>query len=148
MGLNTVWSAKVDRIFKTKPKKDEELFLNIVSMFLYSREDDTLSTLYNELGLETFTRILGLIGGSTLELPSQEELKDIMISSLCFYYKELKKQPWPEIHKLLPFNDVNAIRYGKNIAKLEKSIIEKIKNNFEDIDSKSIDAIDEIRKFI
>ena len=148
MALTTVWQSKVDKIFATKPKKDEELFLNIVSMFLYSREDDTLSTLYNELGLETFTRILGLIGGNTLELPSQEDLKDIMISSLCFYYKELKKQPWDEIHKLLPFNDINAIRYGKNIAKLEKSIIDKIKNNFEDIDSKDEDAIDQIRKFI
>lgn len=148
MGLTTLWEEKVNRIFKTKPKNEEALFLDIVAMFIYSKNNDSISSLYNEIGLEKFTRLLGIIGGKSIDLPSQEELKDSFLSALCFYYKELKQKSWPEVHKLLPFNDVNSIKYGKAISKLEKEIIEKIKNNFEEIEKLNGDGIDELRQYL
>jgi len=146
--INTIWQEKVSCIFKTKPKSDEMLFLDIVSMFIYSKENDDISALYNEIGLETFINLLGLIGGQTIFLPTQERLKDSMLSALCFYYKELKGYTWQEIHNLLPFNDINSIKYGRAIAKLEKEIVEKIKNNFQEIEERSDGGIDELREFL
>lgn len=146
--LNTIWEEKLHKIFQSKPKQDEELYLDIVSMFIYSNQNDDVSLIYKELGLDKFSSLLGLIGGKTIELPTQDELKFAMISALCFYYKDIKKQSWEEIHRLLPFNDVNAISYGISIAKLEKEIIEKIKNNFKDIDANNKDTIEELRGYL
>ncbi len=145
--MNTIWQEKVNRIFETKPKGEEELFLDIVAMFIYSTENDNISVLYKELGLEKFARILGLIGGQTIEMPSQERLRDGLMAALCFYYKEIKKYPWTEIHKILPFNDINSIKYGRAISRLEKEIVEKIKNNFEEIEEND-GGIDELRKYL
>lgn len=146
--MNTIWQEKVSCIFKTKPKSDEMLFLDIVSMFIFSKENDNISAIYNEIGLETFINILGLIGGQDITLPTQERLKDSMLSALCFYYKELKGYSWTEIHNILPFNDINSIKYGRAISKLEKDIVEKIKNNFKEIELHNKGGIDELKQYL
>lgn len=145
MELNTVWEERLKRIFATKPKSDEELFLDIVSMFIYHQEDDNISTLYKEVGLEKFIRLLGLLGGTSIEIPSQDHLRDSMLTALCFYYKDIKNKSWEEIKAILPFNGLNTVSYGIAIAKLEKDIAEKVRNNFKDIDE---DNINEITKYI
>lgn len=145
---STIWQEKIQRIFNTKPKGEEELFLDIVSMMIYSNNSDDTSTLYREVGLESFVKLLGLVGGRTIELPTQEELKHGIISALCFYYKNLQHKSWEEIHNLLPFNDVNAVSYGIAISKLENEIKNKIKNNFEEIENRNKNAIDTLRSYI
>lgn len=146
--LTTLWEDKLKTIFNSKPKGEEELFLDIVSMMIFNNQKDDISTIYHEIGLESFTRLLGLLGGSTITLPTQEELKHNVLSALCFYYRNIQKKSWEEIHNLLPFKDMNTVSYGIAISKLEKEITDKIYNNFKDIETKNKDAIEELRSYL
>ena len=68
--------------------------------------------IYKLLGVENFTTLIGLIEGRTLTFPSSEEFKELLITVLCYYYKEVENKEWDEIKSIIGDPDLNSIKHG------------------------------------
>jgi hypothetical protein len=129
----TVWDSRIEAIFQDKPKEDTEAFLDIVGMMIYNEKNDFLSLLYKNFGIELFTSFISVFSGKTIEVPKREELRDIIISALCFYYRELEGKNWKEVKTILEMENLKSIKYGRKIYSLKEDIREEILKDFKGI---------------
>lgn len=121
------------RINEALGKGEETIISDLIKLSLIkkaSKDRDYLiyTELYNLLGLEKFTEVISLLDGRSLELPTKDEMKDTVITVLCYYYRNVKKMEWPEIKEKLGIQDINAIRQGIRSSKFEsylKELVEK-----------------------
>ncbi len=144
--MKKVWEKQIADIFSTRSKKEEEQFFKIISLFLYNRENDQLTTLYRELGQDMFSRVIDVLGGENIILPNREEYRDMNLVALCYYLKEMKGMSWTEIHEALPFDNLNSIKYGKWIGKLSKDIRKEINVIFNTFKEKELNISDFISR--
>jgi hypothetical protein len=133
--MKDIWVEKIHTMFRKKPKEEEEIFLDIVSMIAYHRYDDKLSALYKELGVETFNKVIAILSGETVSFPDRQDWHDSMLTALCFYYKMLKGYDWDKIKKILPIKRINSIKIGKRINSLNADIVTKIYESFNKIET-------------
>ena len=86
-----------------------------LSLLKVAEKDEDLviySEIYKLLGVELFTDLITLIDGRTLSFPSKEEFKDMIITVLCYYYRNVEGKDWNEIKALLGDPDLNTIKFG------------------------------------
>ena len=83
--------------------------------------------MYNLLGLENFVKLVTLLDGRTIKLPTSNELKDAVVFALCFYYRELEGKDWAEIHQLVPYS-FNSISISCKIKNLNSALKDELKS--------------------
>lgn len=121
------------RINEALGKGEESVISDLIKLSLIkkaSKDRDYLvyTELYNLLGLEKFTEVISLLDGRPLTLPSKEEMKDVIVTVLCYYYRNVKKLEWSEIKEKLGIQDINTIKQGIRSSKFEsylKELVEK-----------------------
>lgn len=119
-----LWEQKFLEIFENKKKEDIEYFLNLVGIILHiSNYGDTISQLYEALDFNSFSKVIYILLGRTVNFPSIKDFKESIIMALCFIYKE-KGFSWNEIKEILPFNEneISSYKYGIKIGHLKKRI--------------------------
>ena len=110
---------------------EESLISDLIKVSLLkkaAKDEDLLiyTELYNLLGLDKFTELISLIDGRTIDFPDKEDFKEIIITVLCYYYRNVQKKEWSEIKSLLGIPELNTIRYGIRASQLEAFIKEFI----------------------
>ena len=121
------------RINEALGKGEESIVSDLIKLSLMkkaSKDSDCLiyTEVYNLLGLEKFSELVSLIDGRTLHLPTKEELRDTVITVLCYYYRNVKKMEWADIKEKLGIQDINAVRQGIRSSQFEsylKELVEK-----------------------
>ena len=121
------------RINEALGKGEESIVSDLIKLSLMkkaSKDSDCLiyTEVYNLLGLEKFSELVSLIDGRTLPLPTKEELRDTVITVLCYYYRNVKKMEWVDIKEKLGIQDINAVRQGIRSSQFEsylKELVEK-----------------------
>lgn len=121
------------RINEALGKGEESIISDLIKLSLIKkaskdREYLVYTELYNLLGLEKFTEVISLLDGRPLTLPSKEEMKDVIVTVLCYYYRNVKKLEWSEIKEKLGIQDINTIKQGIRSSKFEsylKELVEK-----------------------
>ena len=121
------------RINEALGREEEGIISDLIKLSLMkkaSKDSDCLiyTELYNLLGLEKFTELISLVDARTFTLPTKEEMKDTVITVLCYYYRNIKKMEWPEIKEKLGIQDINAVRQGIRSSQFEsylKELVEK-----------------------
>ena len=121
------------RINEALGKGEESIVSDLIKLILMekaSKDRDCLidTEVYNLLGLEKFSELVSLIDGRTLHLPTKEELRDTVITVLCYYYRNVKKMEWVDIKEKLGIQDINAVRQGIRSSQFEsylKELVEK-----------------------
>ena len=108
---------------------EESLISDLIKISLLkkaSKDEDLLiyTEIYNLLGLDKFTELLSLIDGRTIDFPDKEEFKEVVITVLCYYYRNIQRKDWSEIKSLLGLPELNTIRYGIKASQLEAYIKE------------------------
>ncbi len=86
-----------------------------LSLLKNASKDENLvvfAEIYKALGVEDFTTLINLIDGRTLTFPSKEEFKELLITVLCYYYKEVENKDWDEIKSIIGDPDLNSIKHG------------------------------------
>lgn len=110
---------------------EESLISDLIKISLLkkaSKDEDLLiyTEIYNLLGLDKFTELLSLIDGRTIGFPDKEEFKEVVLTVLCYYYRNVQRKDWSEIKSLLGLPELNTIRYGIKASQLEAYIKEFI----------------------
>jgi hypothetical protein len=119
-----LWEKKFENLFKVTDKSETEYFLRLVGIALgISNYGDSLSQIYNILGIDNFTKLLHIVSGRTIEFPPLKLFRESLILCLCFILKE-KGMSWEEIKETLPFDedDICPYKYGIKLSHLKKKI--------------------------
>jgi len=128
-----VFQKQINEIFAPKQGTEFDILLKMVSIILFQNPNShSLMNLYKTFPLEDFFRIIELFDGQTIKFFTREELKEALILSLCYYYKEVEQKPWPEIHRLVPF-EVSPISYGTKIKSLNSFLMNKLQDLAEEL---------------
>ena len=119
------------KINEAQGKGEEAINSDLIKLSLMkkaSKDSDCLiyTEVYNLLGLEKFSELVSLIDGRTLHLPTKEELRDTVITVLCYYYRNVKKMEWVDIKEKLGIQDINAVRQGIRSSQFESSLKELV----------------------
>lgn len=85
-----------------------------------------LLELFTLLGSVQFAKMISIIKGRSLSFPSEEEYQDSIITTLCYYYKEVQNMSWDEIKDKLNDPKLNAIKYGIRVRQLKGFIDEQL----------------------
>jgi hypothetical protein len=119
-----LWEKQFKDLFQVKEKKDIEEFLHLVGISLgISNYGDTISQLFEVLGLENFNKLLYICSGRTISFPPIKMFRESLILCLVFILKE-KGMDWEEIKAALPFpeEEISPYKFGIKIAHLKKKI--------------------------
>jgi hypothetical protein len=101
-----------EHIFKLQQIFSLERFNNSVSVEPEKSAWSVLLDVYTFLGKEKFAELLAIIKGRTLSFPSEEEYQDSLITSICYYYKEVVGLNWDQIKEKIEISNLNTIKYG------------------------------------
>jgi hypothetical protein len=98
-----------------------DLFRAIALVFYHNEKLSDIYDAYKLLGVENFVRLIHLFDGRTVHFPTSTELKEAIILSLCFYYKEIEGLEWDEIHDRIPFK-FSSLQIAYKIKSLNAAI--------------------------
>lgn len=120
------------RINEALGKSEEGIVSDLIRIALLktAEKDSSLliyTEIYNLLGPDKFTSLVRLLDGRTLRLPKKDKLKDSVLLSLCYYYKNIEKKSWEQIKDILGIQDLNTIKMGIHISQLD-SFLDKMIN--------------------
>lgn len=82
----------------------------------------SLLTLYRELGMSTFVKVISILGNKTISFPKEEDMEEDIITVLCYYYVHVEGKSWDKIKEKLCMPSLNTIKYGIRINQLQKFI--------------------------
>jgi len=129
----TVFQDKINDILK-KDMVGSEVFSTIFKLQQVSlverpgsrREDPDqwriMLELYTKLGSTLFTSIISVIDGKTLTYPTAEEFEDQILTTLCYYYREVEGLDWRQVKSRLSLPKLNTVQYGIKIRQLKSFI--------------------------
>jgi hypothetical protein len=115
-----------------KPAVDDrqsDLFRAIALVFYHNEKLSDIYDAYKLLGVENFVRMIHLFDGRTVRFPTSTELKDAIILSLCFYYKEVEGLSWEEVHDRIPFK-FSSLTVSYKIKSLNAALKAELKDFF------------------
>lgn len=133
MPKETLWEQQVNSIFEKPEQTEYERLLNVVEMWIFRNTSDQLSTLYKEIGLKNFLRVLTIFSDSIIRFPEIQEFQDTFVNALCFYYREVVGLEWEEIKELVPFPDLPSVKYGRSNLRFKKEMTEEVKKAIEEL---------------
>lgn len=125
-----LFQQKIKAIFEKESKEATHLISDILKLFCLFKLNrpqqvknwEPLNEIFNKFGMKVFIEMLDIFEGKTIRFPTRKEIKDIIIASLCYYYKEIDNKSWEEIKSILNIQENNTIQYGIKVRQLRTFI--------------------------
>ena len=128
-----LWQKQINELFKFREETDVDKFFYIVQLILsFSIKNKDLLEMYKLLGLDNFTKMINFFDGKEIKLLKSLEFKETMLLALFYYLRNIEKKSWDDIKKEVPF-DVESIKYGIRMKKLNNFIKQEIEKLFVDL---------------
>ena len=131
----SIFQKKIQILLKNEPEEVETMFeklFTIQQTLLLERVDKedknnwkSLLEIYNIVGMKNYIKLVNLLKGQTLTFPTDEEVKDSILTIMCYYYKEVEGKTWKEIQKILDIPNLNTIKYGIRLRQLSEFVNKK-----------------------
>lgn len=131
----SIFQKKIQNLLKSEPEAVDSIIEDLftIQQILISErveeteEDNTKSLLYlyNIVGMKSYIKLITALRGKKINLPSEDELKDSILTVICYYYKEIEKKNWKEIMRILGMPTLNTIKYGIRLRQLSQFIQKK-----------------------
>lgn len=122
---------------KHEYNKNIDIIFKIVDLLLYEgmRSTDAFY-LYKMLGLKDFSRIINILDGKELKLPSKKDFEDNLLCALFYYEREINHLSWTDIKKKYPEIQIKSIKHAYKIKSLNSFIHNKIMEQLNKIEDK------------
>lgn len=131
----TIFQQKINNVVNSE-SKNSDLFENIFKLnqlFVLEkiqaggpREDPNswkvLMELFSTFGSIQFAKIIAICKGKVIAFPTEEEFEDSIVTTLCYYYKEVEGLSWEDIRGKLSMPKLNTIKYGIRVRQLKSFI--------------------------
>ena len=116
----SVFEKQMQEVFQSIDNKSI-LFSVISFVFYHDKKVTEIYDIYRLLGIDNFIKLVHLLDGETIKLPTSTELRELILMILCFYYREVEGLEWGEVHDKIPFR-FNSISMSYKIKSLNDSI--------------------------
>lgn len=121
-----IFEEQLNDIFLHSAEEKNNTVLRALSILLHLPESNRdLIDLYNLLGLEGFVSVISLFENRTITFPSKHEVKELILTSLIYYYREIENLSWEEIKSKIPF-EFSSISYSIKIKKMNNFLADKL----------------------
>lgn len=125
-----VFEEQLNDIFLRSTEDTNNLVLQALSILLHLPDSNRdLVDLYSLLGLEGFVSVMTLFENRTITFPSKDEVKELILTALLYYYREIENLSWGEIKEKIPF-EFSSISYGIKIKKMNSFVSKKLYDLF------------------
>lgn len=125
---SNVFEKQMQDAFKPVPKQNA-LFSVVALAFYHNVKISEIFDIYKLLGMENFVKLIHLLDGRTIHLPSSAELQESILLALCFYYREVECLEWDEIHDKIPFQ-FSSISMSYKLRSLNAAVRAELKEIF------------------
>jgi len=133
MSKETLWEQQINSIFEQPEPSEYDRLLNVVEMWIFKTNSDQLSTLYKEVGIKVFVRLLTIFSDTILKFPEIQDFQDTFVNALCYYYREVVGLEWDEVRELIPFPDLPSMKYGRNNLNFKIEMTNEVKKAIEEL---------------
>jgi hypothetical protein len=127
-GESSVFERQMREAFKPIDEQNA-LFSAVALVFYHDVKISEIFDVYKLLGMENFVKLIHLLDGRTIRLPTSEELQDAILLAICFYYREIEGLEWDEIHDKIPFR-FNSISMSYKLKSLNSAIRAELRKIF------------------
>jgi hypothetical protein len=127
-GESSVFEKQMREAFKPADEQNP-LFSAVALVFYHNAKISEIYDVYKLLDMENFVKLIHLLDGRTVHLPTSAELQESILLSLCFYYREVKGLDWDEIHDKIPFQ-FSSISMSYKLKSLNSAIRSELKTLF------------------
>jgi hypothetical protein len=119
-GESSVFEKQMREAFKPVDEQNS-LFSAVSLVFYHNAAISEIYDIYKLLGIENFVKLIHLLDGRTVHLPTSADLQDAILQALCFYYREVENLSWDEIHAKIPFQ-FSSISMSYKLKSLNASL--------------------------
>jgi hypothetical protein len=123
---SSVFEKQMREAFKPVEEQNS-LFSAVALVFYHNTKMSEIYDVYKLLGMEYFVKLVHLLDGRTVHLPTSAELQESILLALCFYYREVEGLDWDEIHDKIPFQ-FSSISMSYKLKSLNASLRSELKN--------------------
>jgi len=122
--IQTILNADVKEVSKVFEKIFTLQQLLILEKTPELEKDNWKSILeiYSLLGMEKFVSLVTHLKGKTVTLPTDNDLKESILTVLCYYYKEIENKSWDDIRDITGLQKTDTIKYGIRLRQLDQFI--------------------------
>jgi hypothetical protein len=125
---SNVFERQMREAFKPVNEQNS-LFSALALVFYHNVKISEIYDVYKLLGIENFVKLIHLLDGRTIHLPTSVELQESILLALCFYYKEVEGLELDEIHDKIPFQ-FSSISMSYKLKSLNAAIRSELKEIF------------------
>jgi Mor family transcriptional regulator len=127
-GESSVFEKQMREAFKPIDEQNS-LFSAVALVFYHNVKISEIYDVYKLLGIENFVKLIHLLDGRTVYLPTSTELQEAILLALCFYYREIEGLDWDEIHDKIPFQ-FSSISMAYKLKSLNAAIRSELREIF------------------
>jgi hypothetical protein len=127
-GESSVFERQMQEMFKPVDEQNS-LFSAVALVFYHDQKVSEIYDVYKLLGMENFVKLIHLLDGRTVHLPTSAELQESILLALCFYYREVDGLDWDEIHGKIPFQ-FSSISMSYKLKSLNAALRNELKEIF------------------
>lgn len=139
---NTIVQQKLDAYFKSTQDSDEKIFYQLMLyIFGLKHKQHDLYLLAKILPIEHVISLTNYFSGDTLKFPTKDEMYDLYLTSICFYFKKIKGMNWSEIKDLLdlPEKDkelISSISLGYAVNNISDNLTRDLRDILKQVKTK------------
>jgi hypothetical protein len=122
---SSVFEKRMREAFKPVNEQNS-LFSAVALVFYHNASISEIYDVYKLLGIENFVKLIHLLDGRTVHLPTSSELQESILLALCFYYREVEGLDWDEIHDKIPFQ-FSSISMSYKLKSLNSALKSELK---------------------
>lgn len=122
----------IENYIKQMRNEKDSAKLALITMVLINYKKDRsnnrslLPEMASILDIEDLSKLVAAFGGSTIEIPTRDELEAGLTEALCLYYSIVKGYDWNTIQKKIP-KKFSAQGMSRRINLIHKNLQEEFK---------------------
>jgi|SRR5208282_1323854 len=117
------YSFQIKELFKKKKSNEIDLIWKVVELLIYEGTKSTdLLDIYHLLAFKDFVKLVSLIDGREVRLPSAKDIEENLLTALIYYDRTILNLSWDQVKSKYPEIEISSIKYSLKIKKLTEFI--------------------------
>lgn len=123
----TPYLSSLQEVINRKQHTEADMLWQLFSQFTYERAKyPEILQLYKALDLNTFAKVISILGGKEVRFPTKAEIEDNLLAALFYMDREIYGLSWDEIKAKYPQLSISALKYTVRIKSLNAYMQQQI----------------------
>lgn len=121
------WESQLSNAYENKKIKNDN-FNSVLKIVIAHYFGTKLSRIYDIIDDEDkFIKLLEEFSDVEIKLPTVDEFKKLITTTLVYFYREVLGYNWETIQNLLPYERDIGLRYNRRMNSVNKEIADRLR---------------------